>query len=123
MTKILIIEDAPESAKLAERILVNQNFEVLLATTGREGLSMALEHHPDMILLDLGLPDIGAETIAGQLRDKTQLTQTPVIVVSAWPEYEIRRITKDYGFREYIRKPFDVDFFVSTVRSHLINVA
>jgi len=120
MTKILIIEDAPESAKLAQRILVNQNFDVLLASTGTEGLSMALEHQPDMILLDLGLPDIGAETIAEQLREETKLTHTPVIVVSAWPEYEIRRITKDYGFNEYIRKPFDIDFFVSTVRNHLM---
>ena len=119
MTKILIIEDAPESAKLAERLLVNQNYDVLLATTGEEGITMALEHQPDMILLDLGLPDIAAETIAGQLQEESNLNHTPVIVVSAWPEYEVRRITKDYGFREYIRKPFDVDFFVSTVRSHL----
>jgi DNA-binding response OmpR family regulator len=121
MTKILIIEDAPESAKLAQRILVNQNFEVMLASTGNEGLSMAVEHQPDMILLDLGLPDIGAETIAGRLREETILTNTPVIVVSAWPEYEIRRITKDYGFREYIKKPFDIDFFVSTVHNYLVN--
>jgi two-component system KDP operon response regulator KdpE len=120
MAKILVIEDAPESAKLAERILVNQNYEVLLAATGGEGLNMALEHQPDMILLDLGLPDIAAETIAGQLREETKLNRTPVIVVSAWPEYEVRRITKDYGFREYIRKPFDVDAFISTVRSHLV---
>ena len=120
MAKILIIEDAPESAKLAERILVNQNYEVLLAATGDEGLKLALEHHPDMILLDLGLPDITADTIAGQLREEENLYFTPVIVVSAWPEYEIRRITKDYGFREYIKKPFDVDAFIKTIRSHLV---
>jgi two-component system KDP operon response regulator KdpE len=121
MTKILIIEDAAESAKLAERLLVHQNFEVLLASTGREGLSMAIEHQPDMILLDLGLPDVSAETIAEKLQEENILMQTPVIVVSAWPEYEIRRITKDYGFREYIKKPFDIDSFISTVRNHLVN--
>jgi DNA-binding response OmpR family regulator len=119
MTKILVIEDAPDSAQLAERILEDQNYEVLLAATGGEGLAMAREHQPDMILLDLGLPDIAAETIAGQLREENQLSQTPVIVVSAWPEYEIRRITKDYGFREFIRKPFDIDFFVSMIHNHL----
>jgi DNA-binding response OmpR family regulator len=119
MTKILVIEDAPESALLAQRLLVDQNYEVMLAATGGEGLTMAHEHHPDMILLDLGLPDIAAEAIAGELRADENLSDTPVIVVSAWPEYEIRRITKDYNLDEYIRKPFDVDFFVGTIQSHL----
>ncbi|MGD8457176.1 MAG: response regulator [Anaerolineales bacterium] len=120
MAKILIIEDAPESAKLAQRILVNQDYEVLLAATGDEGLKLALEYQPDMILLDLGLPDINADAIAGQLQQEENLYFTPVIVVSAWPEYEIRRIIKDYGFREYIKKPFDVDSFIRTIRSHLV---
>jgi DNA-binding response OmpR family regulator len=120
MAKILVIEDALESALLARRILVDQNHEVTLAATGEEGLTLARKLKPDMILLDLGLPDIAAETIAEQLRTDERISATPVIVVSAWPEYEIRRITHEYGLDEYIRKPFDVDFFVGTIQSHLV---
>jgi DNA-binding response OmpR family regulator len=120
MAKILVIEDALESAMLARRILVDKNHEVTLAATGEEGLHLARKLKPDMILLDLGLPDITAESIAEQLRTDENLSSTPVIVVSAWPEFEIRRITHDYGLDEYIRKPFDVDFFVGTIQNHLV---
>jgi DNA-binding response OmpR family regulator len=120
MAKILVIEDTLESALLARRILVDQNHEVILAATGEEGLTIARKLQPDMILLDLGLPDIAAETIAERLRTDDKLSGTPVIVVSAWPEYEVRRITQDYGLNEYIRKPFDVDFFVGIIQNHLV---
>ena len=121
MTKILVIEDAPESARLAQRILVNQDYEVLLATTGEEGIDQAKEHYPDMILLDLGLPDCEPEIVAQQLRSDERFDETPVIVVSAWPEFAIKRITEDYGFNEYICKPYDVDIFVDVIKSHLVN--
>jgi len=119
MAKILVIEDVLESALLARRILVDQDHEVILASTGEEGLAIAQKLQPDMILLDLGLPDIAAETIAERLRTDERLSETSVIVVSAWPELEIRRITQDYHLDEYIKKPFDVDFFVGTIQNYL----
>ena len=64
MAKILVIEDALESARLSQRILVNQDYEVVLAATGEEGIDRAKEHHPNMILFDLGLPDCEPEIVA-----------------------------------------------------------
>jgi DNA-binding response OmpR family regulator len=120
MIKTLMIKGALESARLTQRILVDQDYEVVLAATGEEGINQAKEHHPDMILFDLGLPDCEQEIVAQQLRADVRFDETPAIVVSTWPEFAIKRITEDYGFNEYIRKPYDGDSFVAVIKSHLV---
>lgn len=119
MTKVLVIEDVPESAMLAKRLLDAQNYDVLLAANGGEGLEMVRKHNPDVILLDLGLPDIDADMLALKLCVEIDEAKTPVIVVSAWPEVEVRRMTESYCFKAYLTKPYNVDKFTETVRSYV----
>lgn len=119
MSKILYIEDVPESAQLAERVLENEEHDIILAATGLEGLEKLKSQSPDVILLDLGLPDIDHGTMAQRICEQNQNAHTPIIVISAWPESEVRRITEAYCFNEYLLKPYDVDELVDIVQSHL----
>ena len=119
MSKILVIEDTPESAQLAERVLGQQDYDVLIAATGKEGLEITRDQKPDVILLDLGLPDVGAEAMAQQLCIACQDEDTPIIVVSAWPEHTVRQITEAFCFKEYIIKPYNVDTFVERVNAYI----
>ncbi|MCH7662543.1 MAG: response regulator [Chloroflexi bacterium] len=115
---VLVIEDIPDSAALAKKILDNNDYRVFVADNGEMGLKMALEHRPDMILLDLGLPDVDGQTLLGILRAEDSLEGTPIIVCTAWPEESLKDIVESYGFDDYISKPYKVAEFMTVVEAH-----
>ena len=115
---VLVIEDIPDSAELAKKILANNNYGVHIADSGEAGLKMALEHEPKMILLDLGLPDVDGQTLLGVLRAEETLKDTPIIVCTAWPEDALKEIVESYGFDDYISKPYKVNEFMSVVSKY-----
>ncbi len=119
MSKILIIEDVADSANLAEKILTKHNYETLVADTGEGGFDLALENIPDLILLDLGLPDVDGQTLLGMIRQEESLANTPVVVCTAWPPDTARTMAREYGFDGYISKPYQVASFISSVREYL----
>lgn len=115
---VLVIEDIPDSAALAKKILLSNNYGVHIADSGEAGLMMALEHKPKMILLDLGLPDVDGQTLLGVLRAEDTLKDTPVIVCTAWPEDALKEIVASYGFDDYISKPYKVAEFMEVVNRY-----
>lgn len=119
MAKVLVIEDVADSANLARKILTNYDHEVLVAMTGSGGLKLASDEHPDLVLLDLGLPDIDGQTLLGRLRSEANMGDTPIILCSAWPEEAARKMAHAYGFNGYISKPYKVLNFIDIVESHL----
>ena len=119
MAKILIIEDMPDNAELARRALVAGGHEVIHALTAETGLQMALSQKPDLILLDLGLPDYDGQTLAGWLRAEPVLDDVPIIACTAWPEDTARQMITSYGCNGYIGKPINVREFASQVASYL----
>ncbi|MBW8012801.1 MAG: response regulator [Chloroflexi bacterium] len=119
MAKVLVIEDVADSANLARKILTNYDHEVLVAMTGSGGLKLAIDERPDLVLLDLGLPDIDGQTLLGRLRTEAELGNTPIILCSAWPEEAARKMAHAYGFDGYISKPYKVVKFITVVDSHL----
>ena len=90
MTKILIIEDFPDTVAVVRRALETSGYEVIHAPDAETGLETARTQTPDLILLDLGLPDYDGQTLIGWLRDVPALAQTPIIAFTAWP-YETAR--------------------------------
>jgi DNA-binding response OmpR family regulator len=112
MTKILLVEDIPDNVALVRRALSASGYEIIHAPDAETGLSLALEHVPDLILLDLGLPDYDGQTLAGWLRSEPVLDGTPIVAVTAWPEETAKRMVESYGFAGYICKPITkvVDF-------------
>lgn len=117
--RILMIEDNPNNATLVRRILEAQSITVIHAWDGESGLQMVMENHPDLILLDLGLPDIDGQTIASFIRRIPELEHIPMLAVTAWPEETAREMARAYGCNGYITKPIDARTFASTVLSYL----
>jgi two-component system cell cycle response regulator DivK len=107
MTTVLIIEDNPDHVNIASRVLTAAGYTVLTASDAETGLQMATVHHPDVIMLDLGLPDLDGQTLLGQIRRVPKLTDIPVVAVTGWPLETGSRMAKAYGFDGYISKPLN----------------
>lgn len=120
MKKILMVEDIPDNAELARKVLLSAGYQVIHASDAETGLEMALAEHPDLILLDLGLPDYDGQTLAGWLRAEAETAQIPIVVFTAWPEETARSMAESYGCDGYISKPLlKVNQFLAQIASFL----
>lgn len=120
MTKILIVEDIPDNAELVRRIMSARGYEVFHAEDAESGLQMALAQQPDLILLDLGLPDHDGLTLAGWLRDEPNFSQVPIIAYTAWPPETASHMAETYGCNGFIGKPIgSVKEFAEKIESFL----
>ena len=100
---ILLVEDESNIASFITTVLRANQYEVKRAATGEEALMMASSYCPDLIILDLGLPDIDGQKVLSTVRS---WTQTPVIVVSARSHERDKVESLDLGADDYITKPF-----------------
>jgi len=116
---VLMIEDNPNNAMLVRRILEARSVEVTHAWDGESGLQMVMEQHPDLILLDLGLPDLDGQTVASFIRRIPELERVPMIAVTAWPEETAREMVRAYGCDDFISKPIDSKAFATKVMAYL----
>jgi two-component system cell cycle response regulator DivK len=114
---IVMIEDNPDNARLIQRVLAGSTYRLMHAWDGESGLKMALEYRPDIILLDLGLPDIDGQTLATFIRRAPELADTVLIAVTAWPEETAREMVRAYGCDGYISKPIQVRSFIEQMES------
>ena len=115
MTLILIVEDNEKNLKLLRDVLRFKGYETLEAMTGTEGVRLARERNPDLVLMDIQLPDIDGVTALAQIRANAATRDMPVIAVSAsvMPD-EQQRIAAS-GFNAYVTKPISVKSFIETV--------
>jgi signal transduction histidine kinase len=113
---LLYVEDNLSNLTLVERILVHRpEITLVTATRGRLGIDLARQHRPDMILLDLDLPDISGEDVLKQLHAETVTQAIPILVVTAdASEAQSQRI-QSLGASRYLTKPFDVRRFLQVV--------
>lgn len=118
MPKILLIEDIEDNATLVLRVLQAHGYDVLWAATAEHGLSIAKSNYPDLILLDLGLPDIDGQTLIGYLRQIDEVKSVPIIAVTAWPIETARLMVTAYGCDDYVSKPIDVREFIKMINSY-----
>jgi two-component system cell cycle response regulator DivK len=119
MPKILVVEDHPDSAQLVQRVLTARGWQVLQAADAETGLQMAVDHRPDLILVDLGLPDADGQTLVGWIRRVPQLAHTPIVACTAWPEETARKMVEVYGCDGYIRKPISVGTFADQIATYI----
>jgi len=115
MANVIVIEDVEDSANLAKKILTKYGHEVLIATNGEEALQLVNSPDINLILLDLGLPDVDGQTLLGVLRRNYGLTDVPIIVCTAWPPDAAQKMAEAYGFDDYISKPYKVVDFMDVV--------
>jgi two-component system cell cycle response regulator DivK len=117
--RILYIEDNPENRLLVRRILEVEGYVVLEATDGPAGLEMAVRLQPDLILLDINLPEIDGYDLARRFRDTPSLGGVPILALTANVMQGDRERTLDAGCDGYIQKPIDVDKLPQQVRRAL----
>lgn len=114
MTRVLVIDDEPHILRALRINLSVRGYEVITASTGAGALHAAAEHRPDVVILDLGLPDIsGIEVLAGL---RGWLT-APVIVLSARADSSDKVHALDAGADDYVTKPFGMDEFLARLRA------
>lgn len=119
MTTILLIEDDPHSARLTTRVLQREGYDIVHASEGLTGLKIASQQKVDLILLDLGLPDIGGHTIAALINRIPG--DIPVVAVSASTDSMTRNRAMAYGCDGYITKPIDTRAFAEQIGPFLKN--
>ena len=112
--KILVVEDEKSISHFISTILNSNGYEAMQARSGTEALSMSSSHCPDLIILDLGLPDMDGLEILRQLRSWSSL---PVVVVSARSPEREKVTAPDLGADDYLTKPFGTDELLARVRT------
>ena len=119
MSRILIVEDNPQNARMAKKLLEHDGHQVEIAADGEDGMMKVMEHQPDAVLIDLGLPDIDGQTLVAMLRQQPSLNQMAIIAFTAWPEGNALEMARAYGCDGIISKPIDTRAFASQVATYL----
>jgi two-component system KDP operon response regulator KdpE len=117
---ILVVDDDPAILRVVRMNLARHDFRVEAASTGQEALDAVADRHPDVILLDLGLPDIDGLDVIRQVRTRVA---TPIIVLSARGAERDKVQALDLGADDYLTKPFGIDELLARVRVALRHVA
>lgn len=119
MTTILHIEDNLANQILVQRILERKGYTLLHASDGQTGLQKAQDSSVDLILIDMGLPDIDGQTVVTMLKQIPGLKDTPMVAITAWPAEKAVLTAERYGLAGCILKPIDVAEFPGQVAAYL----
>ena len=116
---ILIVEDNENDMMLVRDVLQSKGYTVLEAITGAEGVRLVIEAKPDLVLMDIGLPDIDGIAALAQIRASEAAKNIPMLAVSAseMPDEKQRIVAS--GFDAYITKPLNMKSFVETVEKYI----
>jgi two-component system cell cycle response regulator DivK len=118
-TRILVVEDNPKNMKLVRDVLEFSGYEVIEATSGEDGVRLAGMERPQLILMDLQLPDIDGAEALRQIRVGPDGQDVPVVAVTAFAMDEDRTRAFASGFDGYVEKPINVRQFQQQVRGFL----
>ena len=108
MARIVIIEDDSDLSEAISYNLRKAGHEAITATTGASGLRMAIEHPPDLVLLDLGLPDLSGLELCNMLHERPPTQGVPIVIVSARTSEKHRVAGFEAGASDYLTKPFSM---------------
>ena len=110
---ILVIDDEPQILRAIRTILTEKQFRVTTASRGEEGLTLAAANEPDLVILDLGLPDMDGVEVCARLREWTQI---PIIILSVRDSEREKVAALDKGADDYLTKPFGIEELLARVR-------
>lgn len=115
--KILIVEDEPDIAQLVRHYLEKEGFHPTIAKTGVEALNLAASEHPDLVILDLMLPQMDGLEVCKALRHKPETALLPIIMLTAKREESDTVVGLELGADDYVTKPFSPKTLVARVKS------
>ena len=119
MKKILLIEDDTVLAKILFTILSKNNFEVFVASDAMQGINLAHQKKPDLIISDLMIPAGGGLNTLKNIKLSTILKFIPVIVLTALRDDEYKKKVLDLGIEAYLEKPYEPEMLLKTIRDIL----
>jgi len=118
--RILVVEDEPHTQMFLRIALTACGYEVLEITTGKEALGIIAEWTPDIVVLDLGLPDMDGKKVVRMVRARSSV---PILVLSARDSEAEKIMALDLGANDYLEKPFVIGEFLARIRTALRNVS
>jgi len=117
--KVLIVEDNDLNMKLFNDLLVAHGYDTLQTKDGVEALALARRHHPDLILMDIQLPEVSGLQVTKWIKEDESLCMIPIIAVTAFAMKGDKKKMRDGGCEDYIAKPISVTRFLQTVERFL----
>lgn len=117
--KILIIEDNEQNMYMLTYLLESNNYTVFQSFSGPEGIALAKKTQPDIILLDIQLPEMDGYAVAHELRKNKELSSTPIIAVTSYAMTGDKEKAFEAGATGYIEKPIDPDTFISQMKGFI----
>lgn len=115
---VLIVDDEPMVLTATRIVLRSAGFRVSTAEDGEKGVEAALRDVPDVILLDVMMPDIDGWETLGRMREHPKLAHVPVLIFTAREHTRGWKLARDLGAAGYVRKPFDADELIALMRRH-----
>lgn len=122
MKKILIVDDEQDIVESLKFVLESANYSCYCAYNGEDGLKLARELMPDLIILDVMMPRINGYKISRLLKFDAKYKDIPILMVTARSQEEDKLIGEETGADEYITKPFDIDDVLKVVQKYLEKV-
>jgi two-component system, cell cycle response regulator DivK len=119
MPRVLYIEDDPNNRLLVRRILLAEGIAVDEATNARDGINMAAANPPDLILMDISMPDMDGLTATGRIRQIPEIAHLPIVALTANAMTGDREMILKAGCDGYISKPINIDSFVQDIMQYI----
>ncbi len=118
-SRILLVDDEPDIVETVSFMLQSRNYQVSVASGGQEGIEKAREEHPDLLLLDIMMPDIDGYDVCMKLKGDADTKDIPIIMLTAKGESEAVLKSHSIGADDYVVKPFSLPTLLSKLRKFL----
>ena len=119
MTRILVVEDTPDNRQILRDLLTSAGYEVIEAINGAEGVAAAIEHLPDLILMDIQLPVLDGYEATRRIKAHTATAKIPIIAVTSYALSGDETKAREAGCDGYVAKPFSPRQLLARVREFL----
>jgi two-component system, cell cycle response regulator DivK len=116
---IMVVEDSEDTRYVLGLALRNEGYRVVTAADGREAVETAVRVRPDLILMDLNLPELDGLAATQQIREHDELRHVPILAITAFDTYGIKEAALEAGCNKYLIKPLDLDYLGELLRSIL----
>jgi CheY-like chemotaxis protein len=112
---VLVVDDNADAADALSRVLTLAGYQTTVAYTATEAWAIATSQHPDVVLLDIGLPDLSGHELALRLRAEPGGESMQLIAITGWGQEDDRRKSLDAGFNEHLTKPVDPELLIGLI--------
>jgi DNA-binding response OmpR family regulator len=120
---ILVVDDEILLHRAIERAAAAVGIDVIHATNGTEGVRMAVERRPELVLLDMNMPDMDGSRVLARLKAAPQTTSIPVVIFSGRTDHEDRIAALGLGAEDYFEKPFELDMLMRRIEHHIFKAS